>query len=190
MTQIRSSSVCREASQGCYSNLKPLYFSESLLRVYTKKAELAEIIQEGYNAILENLHEKYESGQGRPSPIDANDSAVPRERAGEVATPLVATMVPTTPKAPGSGLHSRSPSLTFPSGVVATPFARNKFTEIRKIGSASPPRTGTAMWSESAPIPTSPTSPTPNPAAGKRKRATEFEVHHHKEISQKSKKKR
>lgn len=191
MTQIRPSSVCREASQGCYSNLKPLYFFESLLRVYTKKAEFAEIIQEGYNAILGQLQHEYESGKGKPSLLDDNachDSIGPGERAvGEIASPLATA--PTTPKTPGSGLHSRNPSFTIPSGVgvsEGTPFARNRFTEIPKNSSVSPPRTGTAMRSEPTPI----TCPSPSPAAGKRKRLAEFEIRHEKESSQRSKKKR
>jgi len=145
--------VCREAGQGCYSNLMPRYFAELLMRIYTKKAEYAELIQEGYNAILSRL-------QKEPLPEDVDASR------NVVSTPP-ATKAPMTPKPSGSGLHSRNTSYTF-VGVVGTPFEHNKFTAL-KNRSVSPTRSGVELELGSTPA----TSPSPSPAPAKRKRADE-----------------
>jgi hypothetical protein len=109
--------------------MKPQYFSEFLLRVYTKKVEFAEVIQEGYRAILTRLQK-----MGEPL-LDDVDAAA---REGSGPTPPV-TEAPTTPKASSSALlHSRSPSFTKPT----SPFAKNKFTEFPKNRSVSPARVG------------------------------------------------
>jgi hypothetical protein len=174
--------VCREAGRGCYSNLRPIHFSEFLLRVYTKKTKFAEMIQEGYNAILGQLQQQYDSGVDNP---DGQDLVVAREPIARGESPLpttqMATEAPTTPKPSGSsGLHSRKPSYTFPVG---TPFAPNEFTALRR--SVSPMRSGTAP--DFAPTHAA-TSLSPTPAPGKRKRA--IQGRQGNESSQKTKKKR
>jgi hypothetical protein len=139
------------------------------MRVYTKKAEFAELIQEGYNAILSRLQK-----QSFPEDVDEYlDVMVPSPSA---------TVAPMTPKASGSRLHSRNPSYTFVG--VGTPFEPNKFTAI-KNRSASPTRGGPELELESTPMAT---NPSPSPAPGKRKRVVEGRQD--EGSSQKTKKKR
>lgn len=122
---IRLSLVCREAEPGCYSNLKPQYFSEFLLRVYTKKAEFAEIVQRGYRDILERLQNK------KPDDVGVRRVSVPT---------LPEIEAPTTPKG-----HSRNLSPTYRESGGESPFANNKFMDFPKNRSVSPTRVDTEM---------------------------------------------
>ena len=115
---------CRKAELGCYSNLKPQYFSECLLRVYTKKAEFSKIVQRGYRDILEGL-EKKDLEMGKTF---SHDGENPVPTPPEIEPP-------TTPKG-----HSRNSSSPFRASGGESPFANNKFMDSLKDRSVSPTR--------------------------------------------------
>lgn len=127
----------------------PQYFSEFLLRVYTKNAEFAEIIQAGYLTILKRL--EIQHGVMSPQAVDVV-SRKDKAREGSVPTPLAA--MPTTPKASHPGLP------------VESPFAPNNFTLHKRNRSISPTRIGPELESAA-------TTPSPSPAHRKRKRAND-----------------
>ncbi|KDR74242.1 hypothetical protein GALMADRAFT_269180 [Galerina marginata CBS 339.88] len=118
-----------EAGPGVYSNLRPTFFAEDLLRVYTKDAKFYGLVQAGYRAILAEL----EARNSPPAITIITDPTVP--------TPP-ATEAPSTPTA-----HSRTSSFTFTaaggSGSASTPFANNAFTTVSpSFAPPSPTRAG------------------------------------------------
>jgi len=129
-----SCSCCRtgslKATRGSYSNLMPQYFAEILLRVYTKKAELIEIVQAGYRAILRDLedqigHLAFESDLPDQVDVDENSSRIGLQKRSMNLEPTPpVTQAPSTPKMSGSKIHS---SVTY-----STPFSNNEFMTVCK----------------------------------------------------------
>ena len=125
------------------------------MRVYTKKVEFAEIVQEGYRAILTRLQQ---IGQLFLDDVGAEQAA----QEGSVVPTPPAMEAPTTPKAS----HSRKPSFTFgPS-----PFSINKFTDPPKNRSVSPMRGPETELR----LPPMAKESTPSPSHLKRKRSVEL----------------
>ncbi|PPQ80277.1 hypothetical protein CVT26_008850 [Gymnopilus dilepis] len=122
-----------QAGPGEYSNLRPLYFAEELLRVYTKKAEYFGLIQAGYRAVLAQMEKEQEAAAAAAAAARASSdaaSAVPQGGeaglkptvTGEGVDAVVsipapaptppATEAPSTPTA--SATHSRHASIGLP----------------------------------------------------------------------------
>ena len=121
----------RQANRGDYSNLMPQYFSEDLLRVYTKNSKWIYLVQLGYRALLEAM----------PSQVNVDDTFTPAFAPAALSTPPE-SVAPSTPRA---GLHSRTTSLSSLSfgGGSGTPFATNSFTTVPPdYAPSSPSRAG------------------------------------------------
>jgi len=112
----RNPDISSKAGRGDYSNLMPQYFTEDLLRVYTKKPQYFGLVQAGYRAVLASVAERSDISLS-PDPHASTDSVA------ETITPP-ATEAPSTPPA-----HSHSSSGDLGK---RTPFSNNSFTTVSK----------------------------------------------------------
>lgn len=109
----------------------PQYFSEDLLRIYTKNSKWVYLVQLGYRALLEAM----------PGQVTVDDTSAPALVPVALSTPPE-SVAPSTPRA---SLHSRTTSLSNLSfsGGSGTPFATNSFTTVPPdYAPSSPSRAG------------------------------------------------
>ena len=120
---VNVASECATAGPGDYSSVRPPYFAEVLLRIYTKNPKFYGLVQAGYRAAMANLAMRFQTdteGNILLPDIDINQA-----ENGLVPTPP-ATEAPTTPKAT-SREHSFTHRKTT-SG--STPYSENSFTTV------------------------------------------------------------
>jgi len=113
-----SRTVVQQANRGDYSNLMPQYFSEDLLRIYTKNYKWVYLVQLGYRALLEAM----------PGQVNVDDTSAPAPAPGALSTPPE-SVAPSTPRARSLSRTTSFSNLSF-SGGSGTPFATNSFTTV------------------------------------------------------------
>ena len=157
----------------------PQYFAEILLRVYTKKAELIEIVQAGYRAILRDLEDQIGrlalNESDPPDQIDVDKSSsrrlglqIDRKRSMNLEPTPPVSEAPSTPKTSGPKIRS--------SVKYSTPFSNNEFMTVCKSTRLASPSRKLEKRKETGGDVSSydiKTNSSPTPAGSKRSREVE-----------------